>query len=266
MVKTSYISLQGKRPSNEDEHLIYINMNYETSEEQNPINIYAVFDGHGGKLVSKFAKEHLYKFFIKKDNELFIDTDYTTKHIKKVFSQFNDLIERHHPRAVYTSGSTCCIIVTRKDPKGTLLWAINIGDSRAVLLNKKDEAIQLTHDHQPNTPDERKRIEAIPGGKEAIKNDGGVWRVKYLAVSRAFGDKDSHPFVSSLPQVYRYRLNPKDKLLCVACDGVWDVFTCKSAINFLKNKISNKNPAKELGEEALNKGTTDNVTAIVVEL
>ena len=64
-------SLQGKRDSNEDQHIHIINLTGENSE-LNPINLLGVFDGHGGKAVSKYLKENLPQFFInrfKKDTK-----------------------------------------------------------------------------------------------------------------------------------------------------------------------------------------------------
>ena len=51
-------SLQGKRDSNEDQHVHIMNLNGE-NKEQNSINFLGVFDGHGGKKVSKYLKDNL---------------------------------------------------------------------------------------------------------------------------------------------------------------------------------------------------------------
>ena len=52
------ISLCGKRPTNEDEHLIINDVHIKYKEINNDIikssNIYAVFDGHGGDEVSHY--------------------------------------------------------------------------------------------------------------------------------------------------------------------------------------------------------------------
>ena len=58
-------SLQGKRDSNEDQHVHIMNINNENNE-LNPKNFLAVFDGHGGKAVSKYLKENLPQFFVNK--------------------------------------------------------------------------------------------------------------------------------------------------------------------------------------------------------
>lgn len=54
-------SLQGKRDSNEDQHVHILNLNGENTELNN-INFFGVFDGHGGKLVSKFLKKICHNF------------------------------------------------------------------------------------------------------------------------------------------------------------------------------------------------------------
>ena len=41
-------SKKGLRNQNEDKHVIILNLNNEDINKQ-PVNLYAVFDGHGGK-------------------------------------------------------------------------------------------------------------------------------------------------------------------------------------------------------------------------
>ena len=263
MVKIHHCTLQGLRPSNEDEHVIFQNID-NFNKDYNPIDIIGVFDGHGGKLVSKFAKDNLASYFIKKNNKLFVDSHYTSKYINKAFLAFNKELKKAHPRASYHSGSTCCLGIICKDSKGYILWVINAGDSRMVLHNKEDKAVQLSFDHKPNEKNERKRIESIDGGKEKIYYDGCDWRVDTLSLSRALGDLDVAPYVSNLPHVYRYRINKDDKNIIVACDGVWDVMKNQKVVDLLKNK--QKNPAKYIANQALKEGSTDNVTVIVYDL
>ena len=61
-------SLQGKRDSNEDQHVHVLNLNNE-NPSFNSINFLSVFDGHGGKAVSKYLKENLPQFFLNKFNK-----------------------------------------------------------------------------------------------------------------------------------------------------------------------------------------------------
>ena len=141
---------------------------------------------------------------------------------------------------------------------------INVGDSRGVLCNKDGLAVQLSKDHKPNTPEERSRIEQLGG---SITFDGVDWRIKDLSLSRAFGDCESTPYVSHLPQIYRYKLSSEDKFLIKACDGLWDVVSNQDAVDFIldlkKNKNFKGNFSKSLCDYAYAKGSMDNVTVIV---
>ena len=86
---------------------------------------------------------------------------------------------------------------------------------------------------------------------------------------QAFGDTDACPYVTHLPQIYKYNLNKKDKFLIFACDGLWDVMSNKKATDYvlgLMKKNFTGNYSKKLAEKAIKEGSTDNVTAIVLFL
>ncbi len=55
------------------------------------------------------------------------------------------------------SVAICCIIV------GDILYVVNLGDSRAVLIDQNGVAKSLSNEHTPNRPDERERIEKLGG-------------------------------------------------------------------------------------------------------
>jgi len=260
-----YHTVQGKRESNEDQHFIFSNLDGKYSDK-NCINMIGVFDGHGGKLVSKYLKENLPDYFTKKfKDNLFSKPEKFSKYVNKVFDTLQTKLIQEHPKAVNYCGSTACLTIhcVNKLEKKGYLWIINIGDSRAVLNNKNGLSIQLSKDHKPNSPDERMRIEKM-GGKIAF--DGADWRVKDLSLSRAFGDIDCTPYVTHLPQIYKYNLSSKDKFVILACDGLWDVVSNQDAVDFIQdllNKNFKGNFSKMLCDYALAKGSMDNVSIIV---
>lgn len=258
-MKIYYHTVQGKRESNEDQHFVYTNLDGKDTEKNN-INLIGVFDGHGGKLVSKYLKDNLPRFFIKKFKEnIFLKSDKFCKYVIKVYDLLQEQLMKEHPKAVNYCGSTACITIHIKG----CLWVLNVGDSRIVLNNKNGIAIQLSKDHKPNSPDERTRIEKM-GGK--ITFDGMDWRIKDLSLSRAFGDLDCMPFVTHLPQIYKCKLSSGDKFLIKACDGLWDVIGNQDAVDFIQDLINKNfkgNYAKSLCEYALEKGSMDNITIII---
>jgi len=130
----------------------------------------------------------------------------------------------------------------------------------------------LTIKHKPMDESERERIQAA-GGFVIFGRVGGT-----LAVSRAFGDRPFkapysrtpadlvtvEPFTASTP------LTEQHEFMVVACDGLYDVFSYADVADFVgKLKDQDKSPkqiAEELVDAALDRGSMDNVTAIVVFL
>ncbi len=54
-------SLKGNRYSNEDAEIIFQNLNKKNKKFKN-INLYAVFDGHGGDSVSKYLEKNFLNY------------------------------------------------------------------------------------------------------------------------------------------------------------------------------------------------------------
>ena len=114
------------------------------------------------------------------------------------------------------SVAICCIII------GDILYVVNLGDSRAVLIDQNCEAKSLSNEHTPNRPDEKERIEKLGGVVLVVHDQERI--MGELAVSRSFGDKFYKPFVSGTPEIFSYKLD-KDihKYLVLASDGLWNV-------------------------------------------
>jgi serine/threonine protein phosphatase PrpC len=245
-------SAKGKRPTNEDYHISIINEKCKISECKK-INIFGVFDGHGGNEVSKFISNNIAKFFAKAKYPL------SEKYVITVFDFLQDLLKKNKLGA--RTGTTCVLAIQFENNGQQYLNVINTGDSRSILC-RNGLALPLTKDHKPFWPEEQKRIKNL-GGK--IQFDGHDWRIKDLSVSRAFGDFDATPYVTHIPELYRYKIDKSDKFIVLACDGLWDVLTNEEVVNFiLTNSQSKKIVAKKLVEYALKKGSTDNITVIVV--
>jgi serine/threonine protein phosphatase PrpC len=260
-------SLQGKRDSNEDQHIHIMNLSGE-NQELNPVTFIAVFDGHGGKAVSKYLKENLPPFFVNRFNkDIYSNSELSAKYFNKIYDLIQNKMKTDHPRAVQYCGSTACVCIHIKDGKKDRLWVLNVGDSRAVKCNRSNIAEQLSQDHKPNSPSERLRIEQL-GGK--IEFDGSDWRIKDLSLSRAFGDIECTPYVTHLPQIYRNRIKNSDRFIVVACDGLWDVMSNQDAIDYINELQMNLkykgNYAKDLAELAYQKGSLDNITVVVYML
>jgi serine/threonine protein phosphatase PrpC len=262
-MKVFSYSLQGRRLTQEDQHITILNIDG-NNKIINNINFFGVFDGHGGKKVSHYLKNNLPDFFTTKfEKNIFNNDKGFIKYTNNVYDLLQNNLKEKHPRAVEYCGSTACIGIHTKENNKQYLWIINVGDSRAILCNKEGKAIQLSTDHKPNLPEEKKRIENL-GGK--ITYDGVDWRVKTLSLSRAFGDLDCCPYVTHLPHIFKRKISSQDKFLIIACDGLWDALTNNQVVEYIKNLQLNGfkgNFAKRLADYALEKGSYDNITVII---
>jgi protein phosphatase 1L len=263
-MKIQSYSLQGRRSSNEDQHIHIININNQ-NQNINPINFIGVFDGHGGKTVSKYLKKNLPKYFLSKfDKDIYGHSKRATKYFSLIFNKIEQKLEQDHPRACKYCGSTALCAINYIHNGIPMLWIVNVGDSRGILCKKNNKVIQLSEDHKPNSTQERNRIRKL-GGK--IYYDGYDWRIKDLSLSRAVGDVEAKPYVTHLPQIYRYKLSKKDKFAIFACDGLWDVMSNKKAAEFVlnqQNKNYKGNIAKSLAEHAIKIGSYDNVSVVIL--
>ena len=125
----------------------------------------------------------------------------------------------------------------------------------------------MSVDHKPDRQDEKKRITKL-GGKVL---HCGRWRVQgVLAVSRAIGDVNLQPYVTCEPEIMeRELLDDEDCYLVLASDGIWDVLSNNEVSIVVKQAVKSKpfvDVAKELCAQAIMLGSTDNVTASIIDL
>lgn len=145
---------------------------------------------------------------------------------------------------------------------GERFVAANAGDSR-VIIGEGKGWLQLTLDHKPDVPEERMRIERL-GGSIIV---WGVPRVQgILAMSRALGDPSLKPFVTPEPRVTEGLLGKENDVAIIACDGVWDVLKPGEVIVLARKEKDPQKAAETIVAKALEAGTTDNVTVVVLDI
>lgn len=118
------------------------------------------------------------------------------------------------------AGCTANVIMITK---AEILCA-NAGDSRAV-LSKKGKAKDLSVDHKPDTPSEKRRIERANGFVEESRVNG------MLALSRSIGDfeykgnpimKPEDQVITAFPDITIEKITNECDFIVCACDGIWD--------------------------------------------
>ena len=232
---------------------------------------FAVYDGHGGRGVAEFLEERL-------DHNVRLELEHSEKEssggkcaprpvAECLCSAYFITDIESSKRGLMMSGSTAATCLIRREGDGNrrVLYAANVGDTRAVLCRKGGTAQRLTYDHKASDPSEMKRIEES-GGFVLRKRVLGI-----LAVSRSFGDHSMKKFVVARPHVTETVLTEDDDFLIIACDGVWDILTDQEAVDLVRREMeqnSNENAAvaNVLVQRSLAGGSTDNITALVIKL
>lgn len=262
-------SQQGKRPSNEDVEVTINNLNeygLAIDKKYAPIDIFIICDGHNGKQVSTYIAEQLARKFMNKTMNYPIG--------KKMVKDIYDKIQLDLIKNVSTSniaGSTAITLIRYNYLGKEKIQIFNVGDCRAVMC-KDGLAIPLTKDHKPHWPEETERLKNIItlyNLPDKIGFYDGDWRIHGLSVSRSFGDIDSTPYITHQPDSFSYILSAKDKFIILACDGLWDVMENHEAVNFVLEKIkygdARENIALQLAKRAIDKGSTDNVSVVIIK-
>ncbi|EES20031.1 probable protein phosphatase 2C 52 [Sorghum bicolor] len=243
-----YSSFRGKRASMED---FYDIKSSKIDDKQ--INLFGIFDGHGGSRAAEYLKEHLFENLMKHPEFMTNTKLAISETYRKTDSEFLDA-ERNTHRDDGSTASTAVLV-------GDHLYVANVGDSRAV-ISKAGKAIALSEDHKPNRSDERKRIESAGG----IVMWAGTWRVGgVLAMSRAFGNRLLKQFVIADPEIQEQEINDELEFLIIASDGLWDVVPNEDAVTLVKMEEEPEAAARKLTETAFSRGSGDNITCIVVK-
>ncbi|KAK9807905.1 hypothetical protein WJX72_012508 [[Myrmecia] bisecta] len=189
-----------------------------------------------------------------------------------VFSTLGLLGDRRHQSSSAGAGPESQAPGPSRRPRQ--LFVANCGDSRAVLC-RSGVAIPLTDDHKAAREDETARVEAA-GGQILFWN--GVRVMGVLAVSRAIGDHCLRPFVIAQPEVTILGRRADDELLLLASDGLWDVLTNQEACSLAKRCLRRARQrgatrqsaariaATVLTRAAVDRGSRDNVTVVVIDL
>jgi len=255
-------SMQGFRLDMEDDHTIALRM----PKHPNYAFI-GVYDGHSGKSSSEWLALHLWR---EVDDLEAITQEGVTEILLRMDKDWSKSQHRY-------SGSTILFALIERPLKRDETYKIQIGwvgDSRAFAI-KKGTLKELTIDHKPNNPEERRRIE-LAGGSVSLDDrvDGE------LAMSRAFGDwnlKESDQSkidyeknkVICIPEYQTIELEEGDCLL-LSCDGLTEQLENKEICDELM-ELQQKHPKNAdmiidgLLQRALRSGSKDNMTTVLVE-
>ena len=211
-------------------------------------HLFCIFDGHGGNMTAKLCVKKYPEIFRKCLLESPFDYEMA---LKKSFYLMDKEIENTKSLEV---GNTATVVFINN----RLLYCANVGDSSCAIFGKTNEFISV--DHKCTNKKEMKRIEK-EGGTILENRLGGI-----LAVSRGLGDFDlKSKGLSCEPHIVKKLIDHNSNYCVLASDGVWDVLKLDEVAKIIQNnKIEDM--AKNIVEAALDKGSEDNISCIVIEL
>lgn len=248
-----------------------------------------IYDGHSGSQASTFARTHMHAEIAQALSSLHPQpptSEMTVEAIRQAYLAVDRKFCRFARRADNDAGSTAVTVLIEN---GRRAFVSHLGDSCAVIFADGVPAL-VSPPHKPNRPDEEERIKAHGG----CVVWWGSWRINgVLAVSRSIGDlklKETG-VVSAEPETFVVDLESDPRFcecrslwILAASDGLWDVFSIDDAADFVKRRCmrvgsdsSNSNAdsdadadaeelTDELVQEALGRGTKDNVTLGLVRM
>jgi len=167
-------------------------------------SIYFLADGHGDSdYISSYLKNNFINYFKPWYNE----TNDIPKSLKLSINQIDDDLKS------YNEGSTLVGFVN----KDMDIIVFNIGDSRLYGIDKNNNLIKMTHDHNLYNENEIKRLNYKIQKNNKDRRLGGR-----LSMTRSIGDNDIKHKIST-PSIQKFdKSNFKYLMLC--SDGVYTAF------------------------------------------
>uniref|UniRef100_A0A8C6U4B3 Protein phosphatase, Mg2+/Mn2+ dependent, 1F n=1 Tax=Neogobius melanostomus TaxID=47308 RepID=A0A8C6U4B3_9GOBI len=242
-------------------------------------SFFAVLDGHGGVDAAAFAAVQLPVVLSRQQN---LQTN-PEEALTQALTETDLMLQRKATRERLRGGSTA-VAALFQGQRLLLAW---LGDSQALLVRcgREEEVMEV---HKPEREDERQRIEQLGGCVTFM----GCWRVNgTYAVSRALGDFEQRPYVSSEADVVSLELRGDEDYLLLACDGFFDSVRPSSVPGLVLEALRSPPPsdappseappseappsdpqraaltvAQTLVSRAKDEGSSDNITVMLVFL
>ena len=222
--------------------------------EKHNLSLFCIFDGHGGDFVSKYLKEN---FASNLHKNIKINYSLNFRNILKTSIESIDK-DLEKLKEAENCGSTGTIVVLDNNS----VYCANVGDSKCFYINKKNNAFQLTEDHNCSNQKEKEELKK----KGIIIFQNRVFGS--LSLTRTFGDtqlkKDG---IECNPYIKKIFLDRDEvKYIIIASDGIWDAVNKEKLMEIYKEveNGTSKEFCNKLVDFAMNNGSNDNISCIVL--
>jgi len=242
-------------------------------------------DGHGpyGHDASDYVARHLPLIILEccyKDENKDVTKIIKESYIK-VHEDMQNYCNQTNEFDIALSGTTCTLCVL--DTKRKKFWMSHVGDSKSILCfsdTGKHKAKELTIDHKPTLPIEKKRI--LQSGGEVRKLEGDIPHRVFvkgrafpgLAMSRAIGDLIANSVgVSNEPEIAEFEIQPNYEYIIMCSDGVWEFINPKTVCaTVYQNEKDLKKACIELAQQSWKRwlhneiNVVDDITVMIYDL
>jgi protein phosphatase 1L len=260
--KVGICAWTGSMQKMEDAHIVAA-FNLKVAQTTYPVQLFGVFDGHGGNGAALYLKKNLTKK-LQTTLETWCSKGLTNETIWNALKM--TFVELDQEFTEDDSGSTATVVLCL-DGK---LWTANVGDSRAILDNK----LQLSEDQSVLNAYYEKGIKRRGGfvSKQRIRISAAPFKIEpSIDVARAIGNRHLGSVVSARPKitVYPFTEIPPGSHLILASDGVFKVASTHQVAEAVQKHFHQSTLlelATNIAYSAFIAGSEDNLTVVVVAL
>lgn len=242
---------------------------------------YSLYDGHGpkgvdsqGQTLGKIAADRYAENVMTLFEDRLQQGDAPEKALLHSFKQV-DFDSRGENWAAKAGSTGLFVFIPDSASTERTLYVANCGDSRALLCNQ-GEADALTYDHKASWCDDVDR-ERIENAGLKLRNGRVVdRRGAALAIHKTLGNwdfiegkpsrKGHKGGVSGTPDISIVPLLPTDTELVLLCDGNTDVLLDQEIVDIVRQSSDLDAAVHRIVAAAVERGSRDNISAIVVKL
>ena len=237
------------RKQMEDFHIEIPNYGDEPS-----MSYFAIFDGHNGINAASHCKDYLHKILKRKLQETNYDIDKSFHFaFNKISTEINSLYTEKD------TGTTATVVLIKEEKGERVLYCANVGDSKCYIIKRNKKSELISTDHICTDINEVTRVKSSGG----IVFGGRVFGT--LMLTRSIGDLEMKNYgVIATPSIKKHCLTQDDMYVVLASDGVWDIID-QDKLTSLGEGSAN-DVCDRIVKFAVNGGTRDNVSCIVVKL
>lgn len=272
--KVAAASYQNSRGKPCEDRIGIENFKCNFKEGETNVYLFAVMDGHVNTVCAEFLFNHFSRILMEAlDGKDHKNSLIMWNTLKLITNKANEEFHSHNPES--SSGSTLCFVLII----GKILWCVNLGDSRAMICFD-DGACQLSRDMDARKLVKRPSIEKRGGDVLWVKDDS-TRLDGMMEMTGAIGDYHLSykeqlfrpPGLGIRPDIMRCDLSKwegsEHLILILGTDGLFEKSGTRDIASVVRkdwDRLTEREIAENLVGTGFEKGTTDDITALVVNL